>query len=319
MEDLFKALEMFNQEQQKVATKYAIDDATQQMQQINTEITDKAQQRVAQQQLGNQLALKLVGAGADASKIQAAFQAVTPQNFGSVEQMQLEGQLSGNQQYNQVAGNILADRERKARSMETFKTDEQIRLERVKGELDIEKARVQSKNKLKNFNIPDFDLKEGFAPTEKDMELLKNANSDMKQIDSALSELDQLVNEHGTESFSVKGGVSKRMAILKQMIVGRMKDQQGLGALAGPDIDFLEKMLPDATSMFTTGSTYKEASDTFKKELYNAVSAKAESRGFDYKSVPKSMESLVQTRTLRDGRRVRVIETTPGKFKIVGR
>jgi hypothetical protein len=288
------------------------------MQQIDMEITDKAQQRVAKQQLGNQLALKLLGANADASKIQAAFQAVTPQNFGSVEQMQVEGQLSGNKQYNQVASNIMSEREKKARSMETFKTDEQIRLERVKGEMDIAKAKIQSQQKMKNYNIPDFKLNEGFTPTEKDLEILKNANSDMMQIDSALEELDDLIVKqgHGTEAFDIKGGVSKRMGILKQLIVGRMKDQQGLGALAGPDVKFLEDIMPDPTALFTTGGTYQEAANTFKKELYSSVASKAAARGYTYKGIPKSMKSVpgfIETRTLKNGQEVRVIYNQASK------
>lgn len=113
MDDLFKAMQMFQQGVKDFATTRAVNDANQQMYQINTQLKDEGEKRVALQQLGNQLALQLTGVGADAAKVAQAFNAVTPQNFGSAEQLQLEGQLSGNKFYQQQASKIIGEREQK--------------------------------------------------------------------------------------------------------------------------------------------------------------------------------------------------------------
>lgn len=109
--DLFQALQMFQQGVQQAATTSAVNDANNMVQQINQAQMEEGKKRQALQQLGNELALRLVGTGANGTQIQAAFNAVNPQNFGSAEQLQLEGQLSGNQYYQQAAQNIIGGRE----------------------------------------------------------------------------------------------------------------------------------------------------------------------------------------------------------------
>jgi len=110
MQDLLAALQMFKQGVQEAATASAINDAHAQVQQIRTGIQDEAQQRQAFQNLSNDVALRLTGVGANGQQIQSAFQAIAPQNFGSAEQLQLEGQLSGNKFYQQQASDIIGQR-----------------------------------------------------------------------------------------------------------------------------------------------------------------------------------------------------------------
>lgn len=117
MQDLFKALEMFKSGVQEAATASALSDAQQQVNQIRVGIQDQGQQRQAFQQLSNDLAMRLTGVGANASQVQSAFSAIAPQNFGSAEQLQLEGQLSGNQYYQEQAGNIIGERDAKQRGL----------------------------------------------------------------------------------------------------------------------------------------------------------------------------------------------------------
>lgn len=113
MDDLFKALQMFSQGVQQGATLQAVNEANVQMQQINQAQIDESQKRVALQNLGNELALRMTGTGANAAQVEQAFRAVTPQQFGSVEQMQLEGELSGKKQLQDVSSKILQQREQK--------------------------------------------------------------------------------------------------------------------------------------------------------------------------------------------------------------
>lgn len=111
MDDLFKALGMFQQGVQQYALTGAVNEATAQMQQLNQAQIDEGQRRQQLQQLANGLALRLTGVGASGQQIQSAFNAINPPNFGSVEQMQLEGELADNQYMKDNAGKILGARE----------------------------------------------------------------------------------------------------------------------------------------------------------------------------------------------------------------
>lgn len=113
MDDLFKALQMFQSGVQQYAITGAVNDANAQMQQLNQMQIDEGQKRQQLQQLANGVALRLTGVGASGTQIQSAFNAINPQAFGSVEQMQLEGELAGNKQLTGVASKILGEREAK--------------------------------------------------------------------------------------------------------------------------------------------------------------------------------------------------------------
>lgn len=115
MEDLFKALQLFQQGVQQYATGSAISEATKHFndlqQQVQQGTINEQQGRQAFQNLSNQVALRLAGTGATGTQIQSAFNAISPQNFGSAEQMQLEGALSGNKELQRVSQDIIKQRE----------------------------------------------------------------------------------------------------------------------------------------------------------------------------------------------------------------
>lgn len=95
--ELLQALNMFNNSIKEAGTTYAVSEATKAMNDINTQVIDEGQKRQQLQNLSNQLALRLVGTGADSTKIAQAFEAVAPQKFGSIEQLGIEAQLQNNQ------------------------------------------------------------------------------------------------------------------------------------------------------------------------------------------------------------------------------
>lgn len=102
MDDLFKALQMFQTGVQQAATTAAVNDAADYMQQLNQSGLNESQKRQAQMQAANQLALKMVGTNANATQIEAAFKAVGPQQFATPEQAITQGVLSGNKQLEQL-------------------------------------------------------------------------------------------------------------------------------------------------------------------------------------------------------------------------
>lgn len=150
MQELMQAFGMFKQSVQEAATTNAVNDATAQMQQIKTGITDQAQQRVALQGLSDQLALRLTGVGAPASTIQTAFQAIAPQQFGSVEQMDIEGQLSGDKQLQKVAGKMKASAQQAKMAQLAYEAGlkAQLQQQELMGKMQIEgvKAGLQRKD-----------------------------------------------------------------------------------------------------------------------------------------------------------------------------
>lgn len=127
--DLFQALQMFQQGVQQYAITGAVNDANAQMQQLNQAQIDEGQKRQQLQQLANGVALRLTGVGASGTQIQSAFNAINPQNFGSVEQMQLEGQLAGNQYMQDTANKILGEREAKSMRAEDRQFARQVQLQ----------------------------------------------------------------------------------------------------------------------------------------------------------------------------------------------
>jgi len=149
MQELLQAFGMFKQSVQEAATTSAVNDATQAMHQIKTGITNEAEQRKALQGLSDNLAMRLVGVGAPASTVQTAFNAIAPQQFGSVEQMQLEGALSGNKSYQQAAGKILGQRASTMQQEKLFEAGlkAQLQQQELLGKMQLEgvKAGMQKK------------------------------------------------------------------------------------------------------------------------------------------------------------------------------
>ena len=78
MNDLLKSFQMFGDAMLQLGQHKATNDAQQQLQQINAQYQDENQRQQAAMQVGNQLALRLTGLGADASQIAAATQGFLP-------------------------------------------------------------------------------------------------------------------------------------------------------------------------------------------------------------------------------------------------
>lgn len=88
-DDLYKGFEMFREGMAQYHTTQAVNDATEKLKELNSQEMDRQQQLVANQQVGNELALRLTAAGAKPEQIQAATQGLLP-SASSVYQM--EGQ-----------------------------------------------------------------------------------------------------------------------------------------------------------------------------------------------------------------------------------
>ncbi len=127
--DLYQALQMFQQGTQQAAIAGAVNDATAAMGDIHSGITKEADQRKALKQLSDQTALRLTGLGASGTQIQSAFNAIAPQNFGSVEQMQIEGDLSGSPLLQSTSTNILKRRQQAVMAEKQYEANLKMQLQ----------------------------------------------------------------------------------------------------------------------------------------------------------------------------------------------
>lgn len=186
IQDLYQALQMFQSGVKEAATTEAVNDATDVMNQINISGMQEQQKRASLQNLANQLALKMTGTGASAASVQQAFNAVNPQNFGSVEQMQLEGALSGNKLYQSTAKQLIDQR----------KTQQ---LQQMQMEFGLKSALMDKEfnNQLKLEMLKLSKQNKELKPEELAFQ------TNVQVANKMLDELEQTINDKGTFELSV--------------------------------------------------------------------------------------------------------------------
>lgn len=178
--ELFQALGMFQQGVQQAAVAGAVSEATAAMNDIHSNITKEADQRKALKQLSDQTAMRLTGLGASGTQIKSAFDAIAPQQFGSVEQMQIEGDLTGSPLLQQTSANILKRKQQSVMAEKQYEAQlkAQLQAQEIQGKfglqsqkagLDVKEVKTgewqkldelagtvdQSKQILKSFNALD--------------------------------------------------------------------------------------------------------------------------------------------------------------------
>jgi hypothetical protein len=308
MQDLFQALQMFQQGVQQAAIYDGVNNATAQMQQIQQSAVDEGQKRQQFQQLANQTALRLTGAGANGSQIQSAFNAINPQNFGSAEQMQIEGDLSGNKQLQDVSGGIIQERRNAAASVEDLdfkrklllqdrQLQQQMALERMKmseqkPDLSTDELGFQTNVQVAEHLINDLDqtiVKFGTAETGWGSKEAKNASSKLDAIPYQLAITYAKIVDPG--SVAREGEVA---AAQKYML--------NLGAFSSP-----EKAREALKNMKATIQQYRKARGNTQQ------AAGIEPVGG--KQGPAA--PVPQVRKLNDGSYAKVIQLQNGKWEVV--
>lgn len=302
MQDLFQALQMFQNGVKEAAATSAVNDAAAQMQQIKTQITDEAEQRRALQDLSNQTALRLTGAGASGTHIQSAFNAIAPQNFGSAEQLQLEGQLSGNQFYQDQASQIIGQRQqgRKDEARQDF----------------LFKAALMDKefNNALRLKAMEFTKK---TPDLKPEELQFQTNVDMG-ID-LLDQLESAVSKEGTweSRFGDNDVAAKLDAIPYQVAITYAKVVDPASVAREGEVAAAQKYLIELGLTASKDKVLKQITNmrqTFKQ--YQRTRAKVqEQNGIPTRvgqPVPK-----IEVQTMKDGTKVKGFWRPDGLFEQV--
>lgn len=96
-DELFKALGMFESGVRKAAVTSAINNAHQEVEQLNQQQMGLLEKRQAQTQMANGLAMKLAGFGADATQINAAVGAVGPAAVKNADDMYQQATMAGDE------------------------------------------------------------------------------------------------------------------------------------------------------------------------------------------------------------------------------
>lgn len=304
--DLFQALQMFQQGVQQYAITGAVNDANAQMQQLNQAQIDEGQKRQQLQQLANGVALKLTGVGASGQQIQSAFNAINPQNFGSVEQMQLEGQLAGNQYMQDTANKILSEREaKKTKEMATqYGFQAALQDKKFQQELFLEQMKLAKQAAGKGIEL-----------RPEDVAFETNVQMGTKLAD----QLTQAVNESGTwEAGNIPLISNKKNAAIidaapYQLAITYAKIVDPASVAREGEVAAAQKYMLNL-GMFSSKEKALEGIANMKRTMLEYKNTRSSVKGG---GAGQPAAGNIQVRVLPDGSRVKVRQVAPGKYEEV--
>ena len=303
--DLFQALQMFQQGVQQYAITGAVNDANAQMQALNQAQIDEGQKRQQLQQLANGVALKLTGVGASGTQIQSAFNAINPQAFGSVEQMQLEGELAGNQQLTGVAGKILGEREAKGMRAEDRQFARQLQLQDREFERQLMLAQLKARGER---------AAKVAAPNATSVKRADDAGMALK----AIEDMSTALFDQGENTFSLIGDNPFTVASTRfEEAFGRL---QSGGAITEDEEKRFARLRPKATD---SEKIQRQKLADMREQLQSIYlntgvpQYQAAQGGQVPAAAAKSPGGDVRVRVLPDGTRVKVRQVAPGQWEKV--
>lgn len=293
---------MFQGSVQQAAVSNAVEGASQYMNQINAQISDEAQKRQALQNLGNNLALRLTGVGANAAQVEQAFRAVSPQNFGSAEQLQLEGQLSGNKQYQQVAGDIIKQREQKQKSLIMMQHANDLEKMRRANEFEMAREMIKAGAKPQDLKPEDVAFKTNVEMAYKFIDQLSAAVERSGTWESRLG---------NTEDAAVLESVPYQLAITYSKLV----DPNSVARES--EVESAKQFLMGIGATKNDAQTLAQL-EHLKKSIkgYEAARGGAKSPTAS-KAVSVTPSNDIQVRRLQDGTLVRVKQNAQGQWESV--
>lgn len=133
--DLQSAIRGFNDQVQSYAIQSAVNNASQQVQQLQNAQLDEIEKRNQTQQLSQQLALQLTGLGANASQVQTAMAATAPKPLNDFGSMFAEGLMTGSEPLKQ-----------KATELKKFMNEDKFAMAKLK--LDQDRLKLESKQTM---------------------------------------------------------------------------------------------------------------------------------------------------------------------------
>lgn len=316
LSEFTQAVNSFSAGMKQFATDRAIGAATDQVNQLNAAVKDEGQKRAALTQLSNSLAMDLARIGTDPAQAQAAFKAVAPQQFGTVDAALLEGALTGSKDLlgraTQAQTAIEApvqkrfDRQAAQTDRRIGNEELQIGMEAMKMQQSQAAAQAQAQQSLIEQRGLNFDGTVGSLTTDQRKRFVKNISiapgkavpalftteeerksfTDVyKEVAPALNALDKLATLK-----SWKPGDRAVADVLASMQRGGLRGAVvGTGAMSDKDQELLDDAIANPTRFFSYGQRDKV------KALHNALSATvrahAEATGVQFLAAPGDNET----------------------------
>jgi len=158
LENLFQGLKMFQDGLREYSTNRAIGEATDAVNQLNQSAVSDQQKRVAQMQLGNQLAAHLSSLGATGAQIEGAAGSIRPQSFQSPNDMMMQGYLQGNQDLVAQGKEINTQFEKPKLAAEEREFGYKKRLKQMEIDAELQRAMLAARGKGKESTLPSATL-----------------------------------------------------------------------------------------------------------------------------------------------------------------
>lgn len=259
LDDVLKGLSVFQSGMLQMGRQQALNDANQTLHKINTEMADEGERMQAATQLSSQLAMRLAGLGASGAELEAATSfAPSP---GAQFQIQAQKDMAG-QARTFSAGE--AEKDRKFRASEGAKD----RAATLAGIL----AKTKEAREVAAMELPPNLSVVGNGPiSQKSVQAAQAATTKGGVALSNIAKIRGIAEDVGTESFDMFGSEGADMKKAYNELIGIEKDLFELGALAGPDIGLLEKIVPDPNAFATSGSTFLNRLQQYEDNLIDKV------------------------------------------------
>ncbi len=205
-DDLFKAMEMFAGGMRQYHTQQAVNDATKQLQDMHAQQLEEKDQLIANQAIGNELALRLTGIGASPQAVSAATEGLVQSASGRATNMaQKEMQTAGQTFQAGESSNARRQQSEMAGREEVFKAG-QSDLERQK-DIGMQTTLLKSKEAEA---AKDRQLKRDLFGVTSDKEKARRAEKTAKAKKTAVTEFNGTVKKE-MESLQSVGDLRKVM------------------------------------------------------------------------------------------------------------
>lgn len=282
------AMQMLQRGMQDVAQTKLISQATADMKLANQNIKDDQERFLALQNMSNELALRLSGAGADPTKVAQTAKAIAPQ-FGTADEAIFQGTMSGSEQLLKLGQRA----KRASNADELALRTRALDLQQMELGLKLKSAAAEGFDPTK-FNSDEITNLEalpekvrsrvipgvGVAADDKDAPKLRKYFADSRSSMDILNQIEQISATGNRLGPQTKSRLNQKL----NMLVGRMREQVvGGGVMSEQDFERVMETLPDLTSWTDkmTGSQQAKLKD-LKSLLQRADGTMAESSGITF-------------------------------------
>lgn len=147
---------------------------------------------------------------------------------------------------------------------------------------NINRINKKEETRLKQLKVPGYDLSPDYEPTVKEAQDLRKITSARETITRETMNLQKLVKDHG-RNIAIDPELRSKSNQILQKITLNQKELENLGALAGPDQEILQKLLPDpvsATGLWMGGDDVANQYNDFIQYVNNRANDAAGQRGY---------------------------------------